>query len=297
MRKRTGVEPQSLPIVVAVDAYYELLERLVLPKVYSGLAKLYLLNTGSAAALDMSQCELDDAVKNLTNLRVTNGIDTCYLNYMIRQNILNYIDTLGVVIRGRLDYAKTLHTVHDDWINTDRKRRSLYFPSAGTVTKLMDLLDRADVWDTTGRSIVNTIGPIAESIASEANMVIGSDGTSSESANCSDAVKAFLDGTSTVLRGPVDMGFRVKHLPILRIYLTLAKLLTGSVDVNIRQTAISAPIALRKGLCLSDSTLAAFPCPTVDVLQSFAEPEVGDLSNKGMRYLSALDRYYKARVI
>ena len=75
--------------------------------------------------------------------------------------------------------------------------------------------------------------------------------------------------------------------PILRILWALTRLLIGDVG-NFDYVPESEAIDLLRKIRVSDSTLAASPCPSVSALETFNNLDEPVLSHKGYRYLSAI---------
>lgn len=281
-----GAEPVSIPLLDACGSYIHLLENLR-PKPYSGLRRLYLnMSAGlfAAGAGDLERWSSESLIK---------GVGEGFAQVAIKFNIENWIDVLGVVIRQRLKVIETLPPHEESsWVSLSRTRRSFYNPSPRVAKTLQTLQGFGQLAPVAQK---NTIGPAAIEVMTEVNQVIGNAGTFSPNPRCDDIILSFLDAKSGILGHSyaAAIDYQQIHLPLLKIYLGLARLLLGAVSIGssrARTTTLSEKIL---SIRISDTTLAALPVPNWQTLEFYAEPEeAGPLSMKGHQYIANLTTYY-----
>lgn len=285
----THENPNS-PILDAAEAYVALIAPLQ-PRVYSGLKKLFLLSvTGTPeyhaqTYVDRLEILYKDSKQPLINQD--------YVQYAIKSNICNWLDTLKTLILARLEQIQSLPAeIHSAWVNTDNSRRFYYSPSMTIVRELEALIQMSgSPYEPISQTPVRNSAFVC---LAELSRVMRLSGIVSPTPRCDDILIQFVNCQNSLLYffGGQSVSFDQIHLPLLQIYIVIARLLMGAVSIgySISETTV-VPQAVRT-MQLSDSTLAALPAPTFASILSYAEPDAPFISGKARTYLSRLTTYY-----
>lgn len=270
--------PTETRLFATVQAYLDLVKPLQI-RAYSGATKLYVMSglgvtlraIGDLSALQASLAQDEILLTPPLSIVLTG----------IRSNCVLYAKLLSQVIRYRLDTRGDA----DHPADGKSARRRSYNLSTGIAQRV----DRLVV----GKERQNSIfmGEIewqnlAEMCQIEYARLVNLHGVLPEAPRQTRTILALLDAlqhefvTATKFAGDRPQAY---HLPMLSVLLVVARMLYGDLGRHRCPMSPMGPLSQRPWI--SDSTLAALPWPTQDLVQCFPEKDAGLISETGWRYL------------
>lgn len=284
-----GVMPVNNPLISLVGSYIELANT-VTPRVTSGIYTLYAIQSGACGFGGMDgQYVIRTALQESTD---SGALTPDYVVSLMKLNITSYIQLMINVIQYRInELIQMKPTPATSAINTSRMRRGHYWPSGNTVRSLESL----SLHLTTSHKLARQdfLSSLAIDVQTDLDYTVGMGGMASPNPPCPHAILGFIKNIRICLMyGDMSPTFTSHHLPILKILHAIARLLCGSVDqVEWESRTSMLPPELVK-LNLSDVTLACIPAPSIELVESFVEPDEAALSTRARQFLDKLTVFY-----
>lgn len=274
-----------------VDTYLTLIEDLDL-QVYSGLPQVY--------ALRMAVGAVTDPLPVLRELLSEAGVGpaelTAYANSCVVFNIRAYAGLLARLIRRRManpprpddddDEVKPLGVGMSEH-GPDAPPPGVQYVSPQTAAMLRKLA--AFHSRTPAARGYQDIAGDRDIIDSLARMcAVDSFAPYSRWPKCDDAIFDLLRLLDPVFTQYQSNDFKERHVPLLKALFHITCLYYGEVPNQLHRV-IQQPT--NHPYQISNTTLAALPFPTADLLVKCSEPEAGLISKRGSDYFDALAQY------
>ena len=286
-----GPFPGSVPVIISVEKYVELLKVLSGKDPASTLTKLY--EFGNGFSTDIALNELKLSFKDLST----------YYQFRLKGNTVAYVKVLAEYIAARLKMLDNIPQGRQSLdIDTTKAIKHYYNLSRHSAKAINDMVAK---WKRYKVIDKQDFSRLESRIALEAMNNFSQVGLVAPNPRCDEAIKNLISVLTPLF---LDLAAKEQHpsrmyASILTLYTNIARLYFGAVNIRDRDSDMlgSSPSILEYGdtgtpLRISNDVVACLPAPTISILQGFHDPEANVISNEAYNYVSALENSYIRRL-
>lgn len=207
----------------------------------------------------------------------------CFIDNLIGLNCENYAQLLVRLIQDIVVNSPPIDTASGPTDSPPRVRH----PSPTTVDYLRMFTKRVGNTGIFNQGSDDIIGNIAQMCCADSLQPYA------RYTAAHDAVLDFLNAADLVFKASAGECYHKRHLPLLKAIFHLTCLYAGVTPSGVRRTCHQGVVYL-ENQSITDSTLAAIPLPTADMVRQCQEPTTGPISRAGSIYLTAFERFVDA---
>ena len=281
-----GEYPKRNIDMVVVETYLNLINRHQFTMT-DEIKRLWLIRSG---VLDANIVHTSTILRAMEDAQLLDTDYSAFFNLCVLTNLKAIYDDLSEKCLMRLRRADEFMVEPNKLVNTTTARRLLYWPNQSTLRDVLTSVKECILYPENAH-LTNGSRLLAASVAMELDLdtLNNNSGVGYPRPECPDLIKTLVGGIHELMvicvRDNVD--YRQVAYPLIRILWVITRELYGDISTEPLVPKTEA-LELLRTIRVSDSTLAASPCPSITALSVMASPTEPALSHLGYRYLSAI---------
>lgn len=281
----------SVPVVITVEKYIDLLRTLTYREPVSALRNLY--KFGNGFSVDDEGSSFNLSFKDLN----------AYYQFRLKGNTVAYVRVLSEYLLARLKMLDNIPQGRNSMeLDTTKSLKYFYNLSRHSANVIRELTTKWRRYKTLEK---RDFTRLESRVTLEAMSNFSLLGNIAPNPRCDEALKDLISVLTPVF---LDIASKEPHphqlyASILSLYTNITRLYYGAVNIRDRDSDMlgSNPAILEYGdsglpLRISNDIVACLPAPTISILQNFYEPQAQVISNEAYNYVSSLENSYMRRL-